>query len=262
LPCDDPRFSIPDGSGDPFGEARGQPGDRVALVSTDDPDTRLRPGDEGTVTRYDPKLGQLGVSWDCGSTLSMLPGEGDQVRLLARAASEDGTEPGNPGDPGAGEPAPDGRQDITDPATGLSRLLSERCPTCILRAGDPIYLGPGRTAAFIRQVLDTGSYVVCHDTLTYGDFPGYGPAICRGFFDAYRNRTPDLLILQAGRRLTEVPPPSVAQAEELGRDAGRAAAGRVVERREGFPWVWPFASLTVPTCGAAAACWSVAAPRR
>ena len=70
-----------------------QPGDRVALVATDDPGTRLRPGDQGTVTRWDPRHGQLDVKWDSGSTLSMLPGEGDQVRLLARAAGEDGTEP-------------------------------------------------------------------------------------------------------------------------------------------------------------------------
>jgi hypothetical protein len=201
-----------------------QRGDRVALVRTGDPGTRLRPGDQGTVTRWNPRHGQLDVTWDSGSTLSMLPGEGDQVRLLARAAGEDGTGPGNPG---AGEPAPDGRQDITDPATGLSRLLSERCPTCILRAGDPMHLGPDRTAAFVRHVLDADSYVVCHDTLTYGDFPGYGPAICRGFFDAYRTR--DLLILRAGRRLTEVPPPIVAAAEKLGRDAGQAAASWVFD---------------------------------
>ena len=164
-----------------------QPGDRIALVRTDDPGTRLRPGDQGTVTRWDPDCGQLDVKWDSGSTLTMLPREGDQVRLLARPAGQDGTEPEDLDDPEDGEPAPDLRQDITDPATGLSRLLSERCPTCILRPGDPMHLGPGRTAAFIRQVLDAGSYVVCHDTLTYGDFPGYGPAICRGFFDAYRN---------------------------------------------------------------------------
>ena len=196
-----------------------QPGDRVALVATDDPGTRLRPGDQGTVTRWDPRHGQLDVKWDSGSTLSMLPAEGDQVRLLARSAGEDGTEPEGPGGPGDGEPAPEWKQDITDPATGLSRLLSERCPTRILRAGDPMHLGPDRTAAFVQHVLDAGSYVVCHDTLTYGDFPGYGPAICRGFFDAYRTR--DLLILRAGRRLTEVPPPIVAAAEKLGRDAGR-----------------------------------------
>jgi hypothetical protein len=159
----------------------------------------------------------------------MLPGEGDQVRLLTRAAGEDGTEPEDPEDAGDGEPAPDFRQDITDPGTGLSRLLSERCPTCILRPGDPMHLGPDRTAAFIRQVLDAGSYVVCHETLTYGDFPDYGPAICRGFFDAYRDRTRDLLILQAGRRLTEVPPPLVAKAEELGCAAGKTAAGWVFD---------------------------------
>ena len=92
-----------------------------------------------------------------------------------------------------------------------------------------MHLGPERTAAFIRQVLDAGSYVVCHDTLTYGDFPDYGPAICRGFFDAYRTRSAALLILQAGRRLTEVPPPLVAKAEELGRDAGKAAASWVFD---------------------------------
>jgi hypothetical protein len=39
--------------------------------------------------------------------------------------------------------------------------------------------------------------------------------------------TRDLLILRAGRRLTEVPPPVVAKAEELGRDAGKAAVGWV-----------------------------------
>jgi hypothetical protein len=43
------------------------------------------------------------------------------------------------------------------------------------------------------------------------------------------DRSRDLLILQAGRRLTEVPPPLVAKAEELGRDAGRAAAGWVFD---------------------------------
>ena len=71
-------------------------GDRVALEHTDDPHTRLRPGDEGTVARYAPGLGQLDVSWDSGSTLSMLLDEGDRVppdhsRLKSREA---GKEPG------------------------------------------------------------------------------------------------------------------------------------------------------------------------
>jgi hypothetical protein len=68
-----------------------------------------------------------------------------------------------------------------------------------------------------------------------GEFPAGGPSactnsrrkICRGFFDAYCDRSRDLLILRAGRRLTEVPPPLVAKAEQLGRDAGKAATSRV-----------------------------------
>ena len=50
-----------------------------------------------------------------------------------------------------------------------------------------MHLGSEQTAAFVRQVLAEGTYVVCHQTLTYGDHPDYGPAICRGFFDAYAN---------------------------------------------------------------------------
>jgi len=69
-------------------------GDRVALEHTDDPHTRLRPGDEGTVTRYAPGLGQLDVNWDSGSTLSMLLDDGDRVRLITPAPGEAGKEPG------------------------------------------------------------------------------------------------------------------------------------------------------------------------
>lgn len=191
----------------------GQPGyhrgDRVALEHTTDPHTRLQPGDEGTVTSYDPKHGQLNITWDSGSTLAMLPAEGDRVRLLtpapahsgtgaaAKAQAEDDTEAG-----GA-----DARQDITDRASGLSRLLSQRCSTCILRPGDKMHLGPQRTAAFVRHALAQGTYVICHQTLTYGDNPRFGPAICRGFYDAYADQSPALSLLRAFQRLTEIEPP-------------------------------------------------------
>ena len=45
-----------------------------------------------------------------------------------------------------------------------------------------------------------------------------------GYLTVPLHRSRDLLILQAGRRLTEVPPPLVARAAELGRDAGKTAA--------------------------------------
>jgi hypothetical protein len=59
-----------------------QPGDRVALVYTDDAYTDLRPGAEGTVSSYNEQLQQLEVDWDSGSKLSMWFGDGDRVRKL------------------------------------------------------------------------------------------------------------------------------------------------------------------------------------
>jgi len=65
-----------------------QRGDRIALERTTDPHTRLRPGDEGTVTGYDSRLGQLNIRWDSGSTLAMLLLDGDQVRLITPAPGQ------------------------------------------------------------------------------------------------------------------------------------------------------------------------------
>ena len=66
-----------------------QRGDRIALEYTADPHTRLQPGDEGTVTGYDPRLGQLSVRWDSGSTLAMLLPDGDRVRLITAGETLD-----------------------------------------------------------------------------------------------------------------------------------------------------------------------------
>jgi hypothetical protein len=128
-----------------------------------------------------------------------------------------------PSAPGPGRPGRDEHEDgaeaedaglpqnITDPASGLCGLLAGRCPTCILRPGDTMHLGPEQTAALVRQVLAAGTYVVCHQTLTYGDNPDFRSAICRGFFDAYAGRSPALRLLRAFGRLTGAglprPPP-------------------------------------------------------
>jgi hypothetical protein len=67
-----------------------QRGDRIALEYTADPHTRLQPGDEGTVTSYDPKLSQLSVRWDSGSTLAMLLRDGDRIRVITSASEHPG----------------------------------------------------------------------------------------------------------------------------------------------------------------------------
>lgn len=55
-------------------------GKRIRLRQTDDPYTLLRPGDQGTVTFVDD-LGDIGVAWDNGEFLKMLPGD-DKYDIL------------------------------------------------------------------------------------------------------------------------------------------------------------------------------------
>lgn len=57
-----------------------QKGDRVRLISTGDPYTRLITGDTGTVRRIDD-LGTVHVKWDSGSALGLVPGEDSWVIL-------------------------------------------------------------------------------------------------------------------------------------------------------------------------------------
>lgn len=53
-------------------------GDRVQLVYTPDPETRLRPGDRGTVMEVEA-TGTILVRWDNGSQRGIIPGV-DQIK--------------------------------------------------------------------------------------------------------------------------------------------------------------------------------------
>lgn len=59
-------------------ESEFRPGDRVRLVAVNDPYTRLRPGDVGTVRRVDD-TGTVHVTWDSGSALGIVPDAGDLI---------------------------------------------------------------------------------------------------------------------------------------------------------------------------------------
>lgn len=50
------------------------PGTRVALVQMEDPYTRLKPGEKGTVIDVDD-IGTIHVNWDSGSSLGVVFGE-------------------------------------------------------------------------------------------------------------------------------------------------------------------------------------------
>ncbi len=71
--------------------------------------------------------------------------------------------------------------DITDPVTGLPRVLSRKCGTCIYRPGNLMYLAAGRREAMQAAAVRAGSWIVCHQTLPATGATERG--ICRGFHD-------------------------------------------------------------------------------
>lgn len=90
-----------------------------------------------------------------------------------------------------------------------NRLLSEKCGTCIFRPGNLMQLNSGVVKGMVDDCNDPfkPGTITCHDTLSYGEHPEFGPAVCRGFYDAYRDIN---AILQIGDRLQvweEVDPP-------------------------------------------------------
>lgn len=102
--------------------------------------------------------------------------------------------------PSGGPPAPN----VGDAETGKTRLLAQRCSTCILRPGG-LRLPEGRLREFLAQTVEGGSFVVCHSTLP-GNPSGAAPAVCRGFADAYD--TSDLRTIVALWGFVEIPPPA------------------------------------------------------
>ena len=55
-------------------------GTRVELINMNDPYTKLKPGDRGTVSIVDD-TGTIFVNWDCGSSLGVVYGE-DHIRKI------------------------------------------------------------------------------------------------------------------------------------------------------------------------------------
>ncbi len=61
-------------------------GDRVRLVSADDPYTLIEPGEEGVVRLID-SLGTIHVDWDSGSNLGLIPEAGDRWEVISESRS-------------------------------------------------------------------------------------------------------------------------------------------------------------------------------
>lgn len=90
------------------------------------------------------------------------------------------------------------------------QVLSERCSTCVFHPGNRMHLEDGRLADLVNRNISAGALLTCHSTLTYGQHPEHGEAICRGFWDGYRDK---VAVTQVMERMfgpdwyVEVPPP-------------------------------------------------------
>lgn len=87
---------------------------------------------------------------------------------------------------------------------GKVHVLSEKCATCIFRPGNLMSLEPGRVKGMVDGSLAENTAITCHATLYQSEVP---EALCRGFVDAYGDRSPVLRMAQAMGVLEEVPPP-------------------------------------------------------
>lgn len=88
---------------------------------------------------------------------------------------------------------------------GRVHVLAEKCSTCIFRPGNLMTLEPGRVKNMVDGCRndETGAgNIPCHSTIWT---EGVEPAICRGFYDAYRQDIP-LLDLAASIGLIEEDP--------------------------------------------------------
>lgn len=87
------------------------------------------------------------------------------------------------------------------------RLLSEKCSSCIFRPGNHMSLRPGRIKDMVDSSIAGGGSITCHQTLCYGEFPDYGEAMCRGFYDAVGEGTNVIWVMHRLGGFDEVPPP-------------------------------------------------------
>lgn len=63
-------------------------GTRLELISMDDPYAPVPPGTRGTV-QYVDDIGQIGIKWDNGSSLSLIPGEDSYRKLTEEELAEE-----------------------------------------------------------------------------------------------------------------------------------------------------------------------------
>lgn len=106
------------------------------------------------------------------------------------------------------EPTASAVGDLVDRSTGLPRLLTRKCETCIFRPGNRMHLNDGARDDIVCAALDNDSWIVCHSTLPGTGNPVGSQAICRGFWDVHARDSFGCRLAVAFGGPVVVPPPA------------------------------------------------------
>lgn len=87
---------------------------------------------------------------------------------------------------------------------GLVHILSERCATCIFNRDEQSRFEPGTLKRIVDANIADDSALICHSTLYDVE---KDEAVCRGFWDSYRNEVTPLRMAQFLGMAKEVEPP-------------------------------------------------------
>lgn len=104
---------------------------------------------------------------------------------------------------------------IIDEETGKIRVLERMCDTCIFRPGARMSLSTERFDEVERANVERGALLTCHDTLSYGSYPDFGPAACFGFWERHgANVAAGRIAMLIG--ILRIAPPGAADEERPG----------------------------------------------
>ena len=91
---------------------------------------------------------------------------------------------------------------------GRPRVLSDQCSTCIGRPGNLMKLNPGRVKQMVEDAVNSGGGIICHQTLSYGDHPDFGGAMCHWFYASFGHLSNGVRIAERLGGFAVVDPPA------------------------------------------------------
>ncbi|MFJ2112317.1 hypothetical protein ACIOEX_10545 [Streptomyces sp. NPDC087850] len=100
-----------------------------------------------------------------------------------------------------------GSDSIIDAESKRLRVMADKCATCVFRPGNLMALEPGVLARIVNQNNERGAWLTCHATLPYGANPGFGQAVCHGYFIAHKKNSQGLQLAERLIGFHEVDPP-------------------------------------------------------